>query len=74
MYKTQLERVSDSWSRKVGDFERANSGLKAEVNNLRRENKELRGKVRTKGGTKLWQDVHFEKGSLILANLPVELP
>ncbi len=46
VYRTQLERVSDSWSKKVGEFERANSGLRAEVTTLRRENKELKGKVR----------------------------
>ncbi len=50
VYRTQLERVSDGWGRRVGQFERTNAGLREEVHRLRRENEGLRG-----GGNKVGQ-------------------
>ena len=45
VYKTQLERIADGWTNKVGSFERQNYGLQDEVNHLKRENDELKTKV-----------------------------
>lgn len=54
VYKTQLERVSEGWNSKIGDFERVNVSLQVEMAQLQRENEDLKGMVRLRdfvGGT-----------------------
>ncbi|XP_059097003.1 uncharacterized protein LOC131891447 isoform X2 [Tigriopus californicus] len=48
VYKTQLERLSENWTEKIGDIERANGSLHHEVEHLRVENEELKIKVNKK--------------------------
>ena len=45
MYKSQLERVSEGWNSKIGDFERVNVSLQVEMAQLQRENEDLKGMV-----------------------------
>ena len=45
VYKTQLERFSDGWTNRIGDFERVNGSLQDEMSQLRQENDELNQKV-----------------------------
>lgn len=46
VYKTQLERVSEGWKSRIGDFERVNTSLQTEVTKLQLENQDLKSKVR----------------------------
>merc|ERR1719411_2296553 len=45
VYKTQLERVSEGWKSRIGDFERVNTSLQTEVTKLQLENQDLKSKV-----------------------------
>ena len=45
VYKTQLERVSEGWKSRIGDFERVNMSLQTEVTKLQLENQDLKSKV-----------------------------
>ena len=49
VYKTQLERVSEGWKSRIGDFERVNTSLQTEVTKLQLENQDLKSKVRGEG-------------------------
>ena len=45
MYRTQLERVSDNWSNKIGEFERLNGSLRTSLQDLQQQNDELKIQV-----------------------------
>ena len=45
MYRTQLERVADNWSNKIGEFERLNGSLRTSLQDLQQQNDELKIQV-----------------------------
>ena len=45
MSRTQLERVSDNWSNKIGEFERLNGSLRTSLQDLQQQNDELKIQV-----------------------------
>ena len=46
VYRSQLERVSESWREKIGSFEKINAGLQSSCNELQQENDDLKYQVR----------------------------
>ena len=69
MYRTQLERVSDNWSNKIGEFERLNGSLRTSLQDLQQQNDELKIQVNINVNIHCVLNIIFDQIVTIIYNL-----